>query len=61
LATLVAGRPVLVADPRPDKYFGRIVARLVLSDGVDAGQILLAEGLARPYAGGRRESWCNPR
>ena len=29
-----------------------------LRDRADLGAILLAKGLARPYAGGRRASWC---
>jgi micrococcal nuclease len=60
LAQLVSGGPVLVADVRPDKYFGRVVGRLVLADGRDAGAALLAEGLARPYRGGARLNWCPP-
>jgi endonuclease YncB( thermonuclease family) len=41
---------------RGDKY-GRRLARLLV-DGKDAGAILISEGLARPYTGGRRGSWC---
>lgn len=55
---LVRGPGVVLADIRPDKYFVRVVSRIVLADGQDAGAILLAEGLARPYRSGRRESWC---
>ncbi|MGL4440750.1 MAG: thermonuclease family protein [Bosea sp. (in: a-proteobacteria)] len=58
LAELVHGAGIVLADVRPDKYFGRVVARVVMSDGQDAGAILLSEGLARPYRGGRRQSWC---
>ena len=40
-----------------DKYF-RIVARVV-ADGVDVGDMLLKEGLAVPYDGGRKDkAWC---
>jgi len=49
-------------DVRPtgriDRY-GRTVA-LVLIDGRDLGETLIAEGLARPWRG-RRESWCDSR
>lgn len=41
---------------RRDKY-RRILARLLL-DGRDVAAELIAEGLARPYDGGRREPWC---
>ena len=58
LARLVGPRPVMLAEIGPDKYFGRVVARLVTADGRDAGAALVADGLARPYGGKRRESWC---
>ncbi|MCJ9669160.1 MULTISPECIES: thermonuclease family protein [unclassified Neorhizobium] len=37
-----------------DKYFGRIVADVVLSDGRSAGGDLLLAGLVQPYDGGRK-------
>lgn len=58
LEALVTGPGVVLAEIRPDKYFGRVVARIMMADGHDAGGVLLAEGLARPYRGGRRDSWC---
>jgi micrococcal nuclease len=58
LDALVRGPGIVLAEVRPDKYFGRVVARILMADGRDAGAILLAEGLARPYRGGRRDSWC---
>lgn len=43
-----------------DKYF-RIVAR-VEADGVDVGEMLLREGMAVPYDGGRKNKpWCGNR
>lgn len=39
-----------------DRY-RRTLAR-VYSDGRDVAGIMIAEGLARPYEGGRREGWC---
>lgn len=41
---------------RRDRY-GRRLARLRL-DGGDVGGAMIAAGLARPYAGGRRDGWC---
>jgi micrococcal nuclease len=41
---------------RIDRY-GRTIA-LILIDGRDLGEALIAEGLARPWRG-RRESWCD--
>ena len=39
-------------------FAGRVVARLLDNNGADLGAALLAAGLARPYAGRRRQSWC---
>jgi micrococcal nuclease len=44
------------ATSRIDQY-GRTIA-FVAVDGRDLGQILIAEGLARPWRG-RREPWCS--
>ena len=40
-----------------DRY-GRTLAR-VFVDGRDVARILIDEGLARPYSGGKREGWCD--
>ena len=60
LDTLARSRKAVLVPSWPawrgDKY-GRRLAQLLV-DGKDAGAILIAEGLARPYAGGRRGSWC---
>ena len=58
LAALLAGGRISLVDIRYGKYAGRVVARVLTADGHDAGAILLAEKLARPYRGGRRERWC---
>jgi micrococcal nuclease len=57
LRDLASPRGLLLADVRPDKYAGRVVAAVTAADGTDLGATLLAEGLARPYRG-RRVSWC---
>lgn len=41
---------------RLDKY-RRTLARVFVGQD-DVAAILIREGLARPYAGGRRQSWC---
>ena len=51
-----AGRVEVVVLPGRDKY-GRGLARFYVA-GVDLGEILISEGLARSYNGGRRSSWC---
>jgi endonuclease YncB( thermonuclease family) len=58
LAALMGDGPVTLVDLRPDKYFGRVVGRVLTGAGDDAGAMLVREGLARPYSGGRRQGWC---
>ena len=49
---------VRLRDVRYGKFAGRVLARVETLDGTDLGQGLLAAGLARPYDGRRRASWC---
>ena len=59
LATLLPiGSTVNLQNVKDDKYLGRIDANVILSDGRDVGEILVKEGLARRYGGGKRASWC---
>ena len=51
-----AGIVDLIILPGRDKY-NRGLASIYIR-GVDLGDILIREGLARPYDGGRRASWC---
>lgn len=57
-AALPEGAQVLVSGIGPDKYAGRVVAAIAAPDGRDLGAALLAAGLARPYDGGHKDSWC---
>ena len=60
LATLIPrGTVVDLQNIKDDKYLGRINANVILSDGRDIGKILIDSGLARPYSGGKRRSWCD--
>lgn len=43
---------------KDDKYLGRIDANVILPDGRDVGNVLIAEKHGRPYSGGRRAPWC---
>ena len=58
LAARIEGRRVSLSDIARDKYGGRILARASGEDGRDLGALLAASGLAHPYDGGRRSSWC---
>lgn len=46
----------LVLSGRRDRY-GRELGRLLI-DGEDVAAIMIREGLAHPYSGGRRQGWC---
>ena len=50
-----AGR-IELDDVELGKYAGRVLGR-ILADGEDVAERLLAEGLVRPYSGGRRKPW----
>lgn len=51
------GAAVHLIDVAPDKYAGRVDAR-ILAGGADVGELLIGEGHARPYGGGARQGWC---
>lgn len=57
LRTLLAAGPVQLSQVEPDKFAGRVDAK-VTANGQDISQVLISEGLARPYAGGTRQGWC---
>ena len=46
----------MALEPRKDKY-GRGLAKLFIN-GENVADILIGEGLARPYRGGKRQGWC---
>jgi endonuclease YncB( thermonuclease family) len=56
LQGLVAGG-VTIRSLGEDRY-GRTLARVRDRGGRDVARVLIAEGLARPYEGGRRRGWC---
>ena len=49
---------VLLSRVKHDKYGGRFDATVTLSDGSDYAQRMIAKGLAYPYFGGTKQSWC---
>jgi endonuclease YncB( thermonuclease family) len=67
LAELLQSGRVSLANVSSDKYFGRVVADVVVTapsgefPPTDVGQALLAQGVARPYDGRRRGGWCDQR
>lgn len=66
LTDILASGPVVLRDIGTDKYAGRVIARVFVTSRLDntteeAGRMLVASGYARPYRGGRRNQWCEPR
>lgn len=59
LAAMVQEAFVRLYDIEKDKYGGRVVARVETMADEDVGAWLVAAGLARPYDGGARGSWCD--
>lgn len=55
-AALFAAAHIAESGDRADRYGRRLVALRL--DGADVAPAMIAAGLARPYAGGRREGWC---
>lgn len=41
-----------------DKYGGRVLGSIQLPDGRDYATVMLSAGLARPYDGKKKASWC---
>lgn len=58
LAAILAEGEVAIGHVSPDKYGGRVLATAATQRTPDVSAALLAAGLARAYAGGRRGSWC---
>jgi len=59
LAELLAGEPVAISNIAGAKYYGRVLADVFTSDGLEIALVLIDQHLVRPYAGGRRAGWCS--
>lgn len=59
LEKLLSGQSeILVKNVEWDKYGGRIDGDVFLPDGTSVAVKMIESGLARPYTGGTRQSWC---
>ena len=59
LAELIPeGTIVHLENLSDDKYLGRVNANVILPDGRDVGDVLVSEGMAVYYSGGKRINWC---
>lgn len=57
-AAFLAGGDVMLVNVKYDKYGGRAVAGVIDKQGRSLAEHLIAAGLAAPYAGGTKRSWC---
>ena len=58
LQTILAEGGVTISRVGVDKYGGRVDALAATRATTDVSAAMLAGGRARPYQGGRRQSWC---
>ena len=56
--TFRAARVIKFLDLKWDKYGGRILSNVYL-DGHLYADMIINEGLARPYDGGKKDGWCD--
>jgi len=55
----VKGQQLHITNISNDKFGGRVDALVVRSNGEQLGEALIANGLARPYFGKKKSSWCD--
>lgn len=55
---LVEGKAVTLHNIQYEKYGGRLLADVQTLQGVSVATNLIDQGLARPYDGGTKKSWC---
>lgn len=58
LAELIGDGAVSISNIGGAKYYGRVLADVRTQEGVLIARAMLGRSLVRPYAGGRRKSWC---
>jgi len=56
---LIGKDDVTILNPKKGKYAGRIIANVILANGQNLAIVMIREGHARPYLGGKREGWCD--
>lgn len=57
-ASLIEGREVSLLNIQFEKYGGRVLGDVQLPDGRQLADVLVKNGFARPYDGGKKQSWC---
>ncbi len=59
LDRMLTSGPIRIRAVTLDKFGGRVLAAVSAGSTADVATALLASAHARPYRGGRRESWCD--
>lgn len=57
-SNLIEGKTVLLYNVQFEKYGGRVLGDVRTENGSSAAQNLIDKGLAKPYGGGTKQSWC---
>jgi micrococcal nuclease len=55
---LIDGKDVLLYNVQYEKYGGRVLGDAKTTDGTSVAGNLVGKGLAKPYDGGTKSSWC---
>lgn len=58
LETLFKGQKIELHNIRYGKYAARVLATVTVN-GENVADVLIQQGVARPYQGGKREGWCD--
>jgi endonuclease YncB( thermonuclease family) len=58
LAAILANQQVELRNISGEKYFGRVLADVVVEDNQNPATLLLDRAMVRPYAGKKRQPWC---
>jgi hypothetical protein len=59
LSGMIGEATVSISNIGGAKYYGRVLADVETEAGEAIGTVLLDRRLVRPYAGGKRQGWCN--
>ena len=57
--TLLRSGKITLLSVEADKYYGRVLARVMIDGTGDLSEIMIAERYAVPYHGGKRIDWCD--
>ena len=58
LMKIIGREPIFLSKVRGGKYFGRVLADVSNNQRLDIKSAMIEAGVARPYRGRKRQSWC---